>query len=103
MRSRLRVLVLLAGVLAVAGGSAGCSSSGGGGAARAPVTGTVVVKSGGKVVCVMKVSNGAGTCRVDTKRFRPGTVPLTATYGGDKHYKKSTSKPISLRLSRSTG
>ncbi|HEX6453616.1 MAG TPA: Ig-like domain-containing protein [Trebonia sp.] len=105
MRSRLRVLALLAGILAVVLGGAGCSSgsarlSGSDGAARPPVTGTVVVKSGDKVVCVMKVSNGKGTCKVDTKAYPPGALPLTASYSGTKQYKKSTSKTLNLRLSK---
>lgn len=108
MRSRLRALALLAGVLAVVLGGVGCSSGGTQSAAndtrpRPPVTGTVVVKSGGKVVCVMRVANGKGTCTVSTKKYRPGSLPLTASYGGSKQYGKSTSKPLNLRLSKSAG
>lgn len=95
-------------MLAIVLGGAGCSSgsarpSGNYDPPRPSVTGTVVVKSGGKVVCVMKISNGKGTCTVNTKAYRPGTLPLTAAYGGSKQYKKSQSKPLSLRLSKPAG
>lgn len=108
MRSRLRVLALVAGVLAIVLGGAGCSGGGARPTAndvrpRPPVTGTVVVKSGGKVVCVMKVVNGKGTCTVNTRKYHPGSLPLTASYGGSKQYKKSASKPLALRLSKSAG
>lgn len=61
------------------------------------------MKSGDKVVCVMKVSDGKGTCKVDTKAYPPGTLPLTASYRGTKQYKKSASKPLNLRLSKPVG
>lgn len=105
MRSRLRVLALLAGILVVAVGAVGCSSSaaqtsGGGGPTRGPVTGTVVVKSGGKVVCVITLSAGRGSCKVSTKGYPAGSTPFTATYSGTKQYKPSTSKPVTVQLGK---
>jgi hypothetical protein len=79
-------MVLLFG--AVLGG-AGCSSSG----APAPgkvvgtPTGTVTVKSGGKVVCVITLDkNGTGTCKVSTAGYPPGKVTFTGAYGGDSKF-----------------
>ena len=105
MHPRLRALVLLAGILAVAVGAVGCSSSGArtsgsDGPTRGPVTGTVVVKSGGKVVCVITLSAGRGSCKVSTKAYPAGSTPFTATYSGTKQYKPSTSKPVTVQLNK---
>ena len=70
--------------------------------ARAPAgltaTGTVTVRSGGKVVCVMTIKDGKGTCKVSAKDYKPGTVTYTGTYSGGGGMKASTSKPLSVRL-----
>jgi Bacterial Ig-like domain (group 3) len=102
---RLRFVVLGASILAVMLGGAGCSSSGanttpGSQSARPPVTGMVVVKSGGRVVCVMKLSNGKGTCTMNTGGYPSGTVPLVASYGGSKQYKPAQSETVNLRLTK---
>jgi hypothetical protein len=65
----------------------GTSSSAG--AHRAPPTGTVTVKDGNKVVCVMTIKAGKGTCKVSTKTYAPGTLRFDATYSGGSGYKPS--------------
>jgi hypothetical protein len=67
---RVRLLALCVVLLGAALGAAGCSSSGASSGSKAPVGklgGTVTVKSGGKVVCVITLDqNGTGTCKVST-------------------------------------
>jgi hypothetical protein len=97
---RFRPVVLCAVLLAMTLGAAGCSSGGSNAPAattgRAP-TGTVVVKSGGKVICVIKLKNGTGTCTMSTKNYQPGSVPLSASYSGDSGFKPSqTSTTLKL-------
>jgi Bacterial Ig-like domain (group 3) len=79
---RVRSLVLCVVLLGAALGAAGCSSSAG----KAPVGkpgGTVTVKSGNKVVCVITLDqNGTGTCKVSTANYTPGKVTFTGTYNG---------------------
>src|SRR5689334_4440530 len=62
-------------------GGSGASSSG-----KAPVGkpgGTVTVRSGNKVVCVITLDqNGTGTCKVSTANYTPGKVTFTGTYDG---------------------
>jgi hypothetical protein len=67
------------------------------GADRLPATGTVTVKVGSKVVCVMTVKAGKGTCKVSTADYKPGTVRFDATYSGGAGYKPSHSS-TSLKL-----
>jgi hypothetical protein len=71
-----------------------------GAAARLTATGTVTVRSGGKVVCVMTIKNGKGTCTVSAKNYKPGTVSFTGAYSGGNGMKASTSKPLSVRLQK---
>jgi hypothetical protein len=62
-------------------GVAGCSSSGGK-AAAGPPAGTVTVRSGTKVVCVITLKNGTGQCKVGTAGYTPGKVTYTGTFNG---------------------
>jgi hypothetical protein len=82
--------ILLGAVLGVAG----CSSSGASSVPKAPVgtpTGTVTVRSGGKVVCVITLNkNGRGTCQVGTAGYTPGKVTFTGTYNGSARFKSGT-------------
>jgi Bacterial Ig-like domain (group 3) len=71
-----------------------------GAAARLTATGTVTVRSGGKVICVMTIKNGKGTCTVSAKNYKPGTVSFTGAYSGGNGMKASTSKPLSVRLQK---
>lgn len=90
---RLRPLVFCVVLLGAALGVAGCSSSGtpapsasSGGTPR----GTVTVRSGGKVVCVITLDkNGTGTCKVSTANYTPGKVTFTGTYNGSGNFKSA--------------
>ena len=99
---RPRPVVLGAALLILALGAAGCTSSvssgtspvnhpagGAGGASGRPATGTVVVKRGNKVVCVIKLTAGRGSCKASTKNYPPGTVAFTGTYSGGSGFKPS--------------
>jgi hypothetical protein len=102
---RVRPLVLCVVLLGAALGAAGCSSSAGTSApgasstGKAPVgkpAGTVTVRSGGKVVCVITLDkNGTGTCKVSTANYKPGKVTYTGTYNGSS---KSSSGTTTVTL-----
>src|ERR1700757_948692 len=87
VRSLILCVALLFGAIL---GAAGCSSS-----AKAPAasstakpTGTVTVRSGGKVVCVITLDqSGTGTCKVSTADYAPGKVTFTGTYNGGSRFK----------------
>jgi hypothetical protein len=110
---RIRLLGLCVVLLGAALGAAGCSSSGtpapgvssnapgassgGPGASssgKAPVGkpgGTVTVRSGNKVVCVITLDkNGTGTCKVSTANYTPGKVTFTGTYNGGSGFKSGS-------------
>jgi hypothetical protein len=96
---RLRSLVLCAVLAGAALGAAGCSSSGtpasgsvsGGKVAVGKPGGTVTVRSGGKVVCVITLGkDGTGTCKVTTAGYSPGTVTYTGTYSGGGGFKSGS-------------
>ena len=91
---RVRSLVLCVVLLAAALGAAGCSPSGASSGGKAPVGkpgGTVTVKSGGKVVCVITLDKtGTGTCKVSTADYKPGKVTYTGTYNGGSGFKQGT-------------
>ncbi|RSM42659.1 hypothetical protein DMA12_20775 [Amycolatopsis balhimycina DSM 5908] len=46
-------------------------------------TGLVNITTGGTAVCSLFLSGGTGRCSPTGSQLRPGTYPLTATYGGD--------------------
>jgi hypothetical protein len=93
-------------------GAAGCTSSGSPGTSAAshgavgaggrPATGTVVVKRGNKVICVIKLKAGNGSCAVSTKNYPPGTVTFTGSYTGGPGFKPSKAT-ANLRLSAAAG
>jgi Bacterial Ig-like domain (group 3) len=99
LRASARILsaafLTLAVALAATACSASASNSAGSNAPgrvdRAPVTGTVTVKAGNKVICVMTVKAGKGTCKVSTADYKPGTVRFDASYSGSAGYKPSHS------------
>src|ERR1700722_11474672 len=76
---------------ATSGGSSAVSSPGAsssGKAAPGKPGGQVVVRSGGKVVCVITLNqDGTGTCKVSTKDYKPGQVTFDGSYNGDGKYK----------------
>ena len=96
---RVRSLVLCVVLLGAALGAAGCSSSGtpdpgASSSSKAPLGkpgGTVTVRSGGKVVCVITLDkNGTGTCKVSTANYTPGKVTFTGTYSGGSSFKSGS-------------
>jgi hypothetical protein len=97
------VLVLGVASLALGLGVTACSASASSGspgaAARGPATGTVTVKAGNKVVCVMTLAAGKGTCAVNTARYAPGTLTFVASYSGSGRSSRATA---SVRLNRAT-
>ena len=109
---RPRPVVLGAALLLLALGAVGCTSSASpgtspvnhstGGASRPPATGTVVVKRGNKVVCVIKLKAGRGSCNVSTRDYAAGTVTFTGTYTGGPGFKPSKAT-ASLKLSPASG
>jgi hypothetical protein len=86
-------VVLLGAVFGAVGCSSGATASGGS-SRPAPVgtpTGTVTVRSGGKVVCVITLNkNGTGTCKVSTAGYKPGKVTYSGTYSGDTKFNSGT-------------
>ncbi len=99
---RVRLLVLCVVLLGAALGAAGCSSSGASSGSKAPVGkpgGTVTVKSGGKVVCVITLDkNGTGTCKVSTAQYAPGKVTYTGTYNSVGNFKSGASASTTLTI-----
>src|ERR1700733_12599928 len=99
---RVRSLVLCVVLLGAALGAAGCSSSGASSGSKAPVGkpgGTVTVKSGGKVVCVITLDqNGTGTCKVGTAQYAPGKVTYTGTYNSVGNFKSGASASTTLTI-----
>jgi large repetitive protein len=91
---RHRPLVVCAALLAMALSAAGCTSGGSHAAdsgSHTP-TGKVTVKAHGKVVCVITLKNGTGSCKVGTSQYAPGTVRFSASYGSDGGSKSSSSE-----------
>ena len=92
--------------------AAGCTSSGSPGTSAAnhaavgasgrPASGTVVVKRGNKVICVIKLKAGKGSCTVSTKNYPPGTVTFTGSYTGGPGFKPSKAT-ANLKLSAAAG
>jgi hypothetical protein len=99
---RVRSLVLCVVLLGASLGAAGCSSSGASSGSKAPLGkpgGTVTVKSGGKVVCVITLDkNGTGTCKVSTAQYAPGKVTYTGTYSGVGNFKSGAGASTTLTI-----
>ena len=126
---RFRRLVLSAVVLATAAGAVGCSASGSvvatgtqapgtsttagsqaTGVAGTSAPGTMTVRSGGQVVCVITIKAGKGTCKVSTAQLAAGKITYTGTYGtaGSKPVTATTTlqlgkAPTTTRLALSAG
>jgi hypothetical protein len=68
-------------------------------------TGTVTVRSGGKVVCVIKLDkSGTGTCKLGTAGYSPGKVTFTGTYSGGGGFKPgSGSATVTLTPAKPAG
>jgi hypothetical protein len=83
------------------GNASSQSSQPGAGHAGGPVNGgTVTVRQGNKVICVMKVVNGTGRCQVPAKKVGTGTSELVGTYKG-AGYGTSRSRPVSVTVTKS--
>jgi Bacterial Ig-like domain (group 3) len=101
---RLRPLVLCAVFFTTALAVAGCSSGGtpataaASSGAAAGAAGAVTVKAGGKVVCVITIKGGRGSCQVSTLDYAPGTVKFNASYSGGTGSKPSRPATASLQL-----
>jgi len=80
--------------------SAGTSSPGAkqGAVGARTATGTVTVRSGGKVVCVITLKDGTGSCKVSTKDYKPGSVTYTGDYSGGGGLNPTQSKPVSVQI-----
>jgi hypothetical protein len=104
--------VLGAALFMLALGAAGCTSSASpgtspvnhpaAGASGRPATGTVVVKRGNKVVCVIKLKAGRGSCSVSTRDYAAGTVTFTGTYSGGSGFLPSKGT-ANLKLTPASG
>jgi hypothetical protein len=67
--------------------------------ARPVAGGTVTVKQGNKVICIMTVSNGKGTCQVPATSFGVGTSQIYASYS-DKGKNGAQSRPVSVTVAQ---
>ena len=76
-------------------GSAGTQHAG---ATVHTATGTVTVTSHGKVVCVITLKDGTGSCKVSTKGEKPGSVSYTGSYSGGGGLNPTKSKPVSVQI-----
>jgi len=61
----------------------------------------VTVTAGNKVVCVMTITAGKGSCKVNTSDYAPGTLRFNASYSGGAGFKPSRTS-ASLRLQRAS-
>ena len=89
--------VLAASCLALAAcGSSPSSNSGG---TDGPVShGTVTVREGSKVVCVMTVVNGKGTCKVPASAIGSvGAHTVVGEYSG-AGYRNAKSQPVTVTV-----
>jgi hypothetical protein len=60
------------------------------------VGGTVSVRAGGIVACVLTLRGGTGSCALPAARLGAGSLRLTATYGGGPGLAPSTSAAAAL-------
>ena len=47
------------------------------------------MKRGNKVICVIKLKAGKGSCTVNTRNYPPGTVTFTGSYTGGGGFRPS--------------
>jgi Bacterial Ig-like domain (group 3) len=62
--------------------------------------GKATVRSGSIVVCTATLSAGRGSCTVPAAKFSPGTVKVTASYGGATGFAPSTAAEKSFSVAR---
>ncbi|HEX3964097.1 MAG TPA: Ig-like domain-containing protein [Trebonia sp.] len=104
-------IALVGASLALAACTSSAGSSGAGGAVQPgsspaakalgnPVkSGSVTVKEGSKVICVMTVVNGKGTCKVPASTIGVGTKTIVGDYSGTG-YKPAQSAPLNVAVLR---
>ena len=60
--------------------------------------GKVTVKAGSVTLCVISLAKAKGTCKLASKKLRPGTYHLTASYPGSIRFAASTSPKKTLTV-----
>jgi hypothetical protein len=60
--------------------------------------GKVTVKAGSVTLCVISLAKAKGTCRLASKKLKPGTYHLTASYPGSIRFAASTSPKKTLTV-----
>jgi hypothetical protein len=61
-------------------------------------TGYVGVKSGTRLLCVIYIFRGKGSCSPAAWALAPGSYKIVAIYGGHPNFKPSTSSPKTLTV-----
>jgi len=90
-------LAAAAGVACLA--LAACSSGSASTDAQPVAAGTVTVKNGHKVVCVMRIADGKGRCTVPAASVGVGTNTIVGQYTG-KGYSTGQSRPVYLTVTK---
>jgi Bacterial Ig-like domain (group 3) len=65
-------------------------------------TGTVTIKAGKAVACTITLKTHKGSCTVPSTRFGPGTIRLTAFYGGGISFQTSHSAAQTFTVRKAT-
>lgn len=60
--------------------------------------GKVIVRERHVTICVIRLRQGAGSCRMAVRRLRPGTYHLVARYRGNADFAPSASRAAKLRV-----
>ena len=62
--------------------------------------GTVTVRAGSAVVCLIRLASGAGSCALTAGRLAPGSYRLVASYPGSTDFTASASQQQPLTVSK---
>lgn len=62
--------------------------------------GSVVVKAGSGALCTITLAGGAGGCTVPARRFTPGRIALSTTYGGAPRFAASLTATTTFTVAR---
>jgi hypothetical protein len=91
-------IALAGGCLALAACSSGPAATAAGTVVGVPVkNGTVTVKEGSRVICVMTVVNGKGTCKVSSSTLPMGPNAMVGEYSG-AGYKPARSNTVYVEV-----
>jgi len=63
-------------------------------------TGRVTIQAGRTTICTITLNRDNGSCTLSTKKIKPGTYRLTASFPGNGNYDRSTSPVKVLRVAR---